>query len=271
MCCLVACALCVPRLQAAGKAKAAAVLTAKIAARDKRSTFEKGKEKIDKEKVSAKLTVAADIKKIAPGTTARKDFEADFKKTMAKTLKKSKVSEDDIVIDAIKETKDGDGGRRRQLQDSSLTVDFSIVAPKIAADGSTTVLKEVTDLKSSETQIELSVGGETVSVVPKSAVAEVANKNEDIDCKGTWSECLESCTRSFTRTTAQSNAGVDCPVEEACIPRSGMCDLNSKAAAFRMGEEQAKLFSGPEERFEDGTVCRKTAAGTGQRYVCDRE
>ena len=74
MCCLVACALCVPRLQAAGKAKAAAVLTAKIAARDKRSTFEKGKEKIDKEKVSAKLTVAADIKKIAPGTTARKDF-----------------------------------------------------------------------------------------------------------------------------------------------------------------------------------------------------
>ena len=116
-------------------------MAAKVAANDRRSAFEKSKEKIDKEKVSAKLTVAADIKKIAPGTPARKAFEKDFKQKMAKTLEKSKVSEDDIVIDSIKETKEdggrggggGEGGRRRKLQDSSLTIDFSIIAPKTAS------------------------------------------------------------------------------------------------------------------------------------------
>merc|ERR1712072_478186 len=225
------------------------------------SAFQKSTEPIEKEKVSAKLEIAADIKKIAPGTPARKDFETDFKKQMAKTLAKSKVSEKDIIIDAIAaKVTTGETGRR-QLQDAKLTVSFHVVAPKAAAAGSSTVLKDVTDLKSSESKIELSVAGQKVDVVPKLAVAEVKNAPEDIDCSGTWSECLVDCTRIFTRSTAKSNKGKECPTAEPCMPRSGSCDLNSKAAAFRLGEEIRPLLSDKVEKFDDGTVCTQGTGG----------
>ena len=56
---------------------------------------------------------------------------------------------------------------------------------------------------------------------------------------------------------------------EGCIPRSGKCDLNSKAARFRAGEEVSALFNGQVEQWEDGLVCEKRSSEF-QRYKCQR-
>ena len=53
------------------------------------------------------------------------------------------------------------------------------------------------------------------------------------------------------------------------MPRLGSCDLNSKAAAFRLGEEIRTLLSDKVEKFDDGTVCTQGTGGV--LYTCKRE
>ena len=49
----------------------------------------------------------------------------------------------------------------------------------------------------------------------------------DVDCRGSWSDCDASCSRSWTETTARKGGGATCPAAQPCASGDGECDRDT--------------------------------------------
>ena len=119
------------------------------------------------------------------------------------------ISEDAIVVDGIS------GG--------SVIVDWVLSAPLSVADQAASL---VTTLASSGAAIEIVVGGRRIDADASSIAPLLVTKAPDVNCEGTWTECLASCDEKlFAITVTASGRGRACGASHgssaACVSGDG--------------------------------------------------
>lgn len=164
--------------------------------------------------IAATVSFASlDITTIAEGTTARTDFETEFKTSMATSI--GGVTADKIIVDAIT------GSRRRLLDtrrmQSGATVNFHIVVPE-------SVKTQAASLVARVDTSAVTVAGNAAS----GTLAPVVTRQPTINCAGAFSTCGADCAdKTYTVSTAAVNGGIACPVADGdtqgCAAGHGDC------------------------------------------------
>ena len=153
------------------------------------------------------------LDQIEPGSTARTEFEQEFKVQMGKRLGGLAVQITSISAASARrrrlltnakeknmETKAQsvqpfNYTRHRRMSTAGVKVDFFTEAPAGVAKQAASM---VTTLAQSKVKIDLVVGGQTISADPSSMTAPKVTKAPDVDCVGSWSSgCTTTCKQYF--------------------------------------------------------------------------
>jgi hypothetical protein len=166
--------------------------------------------------IAATVGFTVDIAEIAEGSPARTEFETGFKTSMAASIGGgAAVTADKVIVDAIT------GSRRRLLtsrrMQSSVNVDFHIIAPASVAQQATSLIAAV-DTSS------IVIGDATASEIS----APVVTAPPNVDCAGAWDVCGSSCADKAYRITAvASGSGSACTASHGatatCSSGDGAC------------------------------------------------